>query len=169
MCNNNATDSYINRHRCSVSAKVKEAQDNLIDWTQQTEDLSNREKKHLKIQFQPTCLKLQDDSKNVSLKIMFYTSNGNGTLINVGQGMKVLLGIWGDELNRSSLHFVAIDSQLSPSSVSELDCYLAPRSRVSWDSTLLVATIQWLGLWVQAKKFLGFYSEILWRFSKTMI
>ena len=63
-------------------------------------------------------------------------------LINVGQGMKVLLGIWGDELNRSSLHFVAIDSQLSPPSVSEVDCYLAPRSRVSWDSTLLVATIQ---------------------------
>ena len=59
-----------------------------------------------------------------------------------GQDMKVLLGIWGDELNRSSLHFVAIDSQLSPPSVSEVDCYLAHRSRVSRVSTLLVATIQ---------------------------
>ena len=62
--------------------------------------------------------------------------------INAGQDMKVLLGIWGDELNRSSLHFVAIDSQLSPPSVSEVDCYLAARSRVSRVSTLLVATIQ---------------------------
>ena len=78
-------------------------------------------------------------------------------LINVGQGMKVLLGIWGDELNRSSLHFVAIDSQLSPPSVSEVDCYLAHRSRVSRVSTLLVATIQ--GCEIGQKSYFGFYSS----------